>query len=91
MTLRISRTAETRADAKYIALSQVNASNEQATKLSGQVWPDPDIVAGSCVVVKDFGAADGKYFVEEANTTVSPSGVSLNLVMHRCVQRLRRV
>lgn len=90
-TLRISRTAETRADAKFIALSQVNASNEQATKLSGQVWPDPDIVAGACVVVKDFGSANGKYFVEEANTTLSSSGVSMNLVMHRCVERLRRV
>lgn len=90
-TLKVSETANTRADAKYIACAAVNKSNEQATVIKGEVWPDRKIVAGVCIELQGFGKGNGKYFIDKATTNVTPSGTSCSIEAHKCYARLRRV
>lgn len=90
-TLRISETANSRADAKYKACAAINKANEEATTLKGSIWPDPRITAGCCVVVKDFGFPDGKYFVDKMTMEVSNGGAKMSVEMHKVQQRIRRV
>ena len=90
-TLRVSKTANNKADAKFQATAQINASNEEATKLSGTIWPDGNICAGATVSVTGFGVPNGKYFVEQCTINLEPGGVTMNVVMHKCVKRIRRV
>lgn len=89
-TLRISEVANSKADAKYKAIAQINKSNEEATMLSGTVWPDPRLVAGACVTVTGFGVPNGKYFLEKVTTEITDSGTSQRVEMHKVVPRIRR-
>ena len=90
-TLKVSERANSKADAKYKACAAINKSNEQATTLSGEIWPDKRIVSGVTVEVRGFGIPDGKYFVDKVTTTYSGGGATVNVEMHKCQRRLRRV
>ena len=84
-------TAQNAAEAKYKALSAINASNEGAVKMSGDIWPTPAITAGTCVVVKDFGEPDGKYFVERVSFSIDPNDTKMSVTMHKIFARVRKV
>ena len=87
--LRISGTVDSPEDARRKGAAQVNKSNEEATKLSGEIWPNPKICAGVTVKVAGFGRADGKYFVDKSTVTVSGAGgASHKVEMHKCQPRL---
>ncbi|MCI8768370.1 MAG: hypothetical protein K1W32_09925 [Schaedlerella sp.] len=86
--LKIDETADSVSDAYHKAAAKVNRSNESATKLSGEIWPNPKICAGATVRVKGMGKANGKYFVEKSTIEVSGSGTKQNVEMHRCQRRL---
>lgn len=86
--LKIDETADSVSDAYHKAAAKVNRSNESATKLSGEIWPNPKICAGATVMIKGMGKANGKYFVEKSTTEVSDSGTKQNVEMHRCQKRL---
>lgn len=86
--LNINETADNQADAKMKAEAQVNKSNEGATTLSGDIFPNPKIVAGVTVTVKGFGKCSGKYYVDKVTWDVSGSGTSQKIEMHRCAKRL---
>ena len=88
---KVSETANSRADAKYIACAAVNKSNEQATTIRGEVWPEKKIVAGACIELQSFGKANGKYYLDKVTLNVTPSGTSYNIEAHKCYTRLRRV
>lgn len=89
--VRIRQSAENKADAKYKALAAINSSNEEAVKMSGDIWPTPAITAGTCVVVKDFGEPDGKYFVEKVGISIDGNETKMNVTMHKIFARVRRV
>ena len=89
--VRIRQSADNQADAKYKALSAINAANEKAVKMSGNIWPTPAISAGTCVAVKDFGVPDGKYFVEQVQISLSGSDTTMNVTMHKIFARVRKV
>lgn len=87
--LRISETASSASDAYYKAAAQVNASNEEATTLSGSIWPNPKIVSGVCVKLSGFGELDGKYFVDKSTIDVGGSGgTTQKIELHKCQKRL---
>lgn len=90
-TLKVSETANSYADAKYIACAAVNKSNEQKTTLRGEVFPEKKIVAGACIELADFGKASGKYFLDKVSVNITPSGTSYSIEAHKCYTRLRRV
>lgn len=90
-TLRISKTANNKADAKYQAVAQINASNENATKLTGTIWADGKICAGATVSVTGFGKPNGKYFVEQCTINLAGNGATMTVTMHKVVKRIRRV
>lgn len=87
-TLKISEQSDNENDARVKAAAKVNLENESATTLSGTIFARPEIVAGICVTVKDIGKADGKYFVDEVKTTVSDSGTTQEIRMHKCQKQL---
>lgn len=86
--LKINEIADSVADAYRKAAVQVNKSNESATKLSGDIWPNPKICAGATVKITGMGKANGKYFVEKSTIEVSDSGTRQNVEMHKCQTRL---
>ena len=90
-TLKVSETANSRADAKYIACAAVNSSNEKKTTFQGDIWPEKKIVAGACIELQSFGKANGKYYVDKVTVNVTPSGSSYSIEAHKCYTRLRRV
>ena len=90
-TLKVSETAHSHADAKYIACAAVNKSNEKKTTFRGDVFPEKKIVAGACIELQKFGKANGKYYIDKVTINVSPSGTSYSIEAHKCYTRLRRV
>lgn len=86
--LHINETADSVADAYRKAAVAVNKSNQEATRLSGDIWPDPKICAGVTVEVSGLGHADGKYFVDKCVTEVGGSKARQSVEMHKCYERL---
>lgn len=86
--LKISSKADDLLEARIKAAAQVNRSNEKVTTLSFGIFPDPSIVATSCIEVVDMGRMSGKYFVDSVETEHSPEGTSQSLKLHRVVERV---
>lgn len=87
--LRLTETASSASDAYYKAAAAVNLSNQEATTLTGSIWPNPKIVSGVCVKLSGFGELDGKYFVDKSTTEVGGSGGTKQKVeLHKCQKRL---
>jgi len=88
-TYKVSEQADNAAEARLIAAAKVNEANEQITTLSGNIWPNPNIVAAATVKVSGMGKIDGKYFVDSSTTSVSGSGgASQHIEMHKCQKRI---
>lgn len=88
--LHVNEVADSVADAYFKAAVAVNKSNQEATTLSGDIWPDPKICAGVTVKVSGLGKADGKYFIDKCVTEVGNSRSRQSVEMHKCQERLPR-
>lgn len=86
--LNITEVADDYDTAYYMAAAQVNQSNEQATTISGKIWPNPKICAGICVTISGTGKANGKYFVDKSTVEVSDSRTTQSVELHKCQTRL---
>lgn len=86
--LNITEVADDYDTAYYMAAAQVNQSNEQATTISGKIWPNPKICAGICINVSGMGKANGKYFVDKSTVEVSDSRTIQTVEIHKCQTRL---
>lgn len=86
--LNITEVADDYDAAYYMAAAQVNQSNEQATTISGKIWPNPKICAGICVTISGMGKANGKYFVDKSTVEVSDSRTTHSVELHKCQTRL---
>lgn len=86
--LRISETADSVEDAYYKAAAKVNKSNQGATTISADIFPNPKICAGVTVKVTGMGKANGKYFVDKSTITVGESATKQSIEMHKCQRRL---
>lgn len=86
--LRISETADSVEDAYYKAAAKVNKSNQDATTISADIFPNPKICAGVTVKVTGMGKANGKYFVDKSTITVGESATKQSIEMHKCQKRL---
>lgn len=89
--LRINEQSEDINEAKYKAAAKVNESNEKATTISGTIWANPKVVAGVTIDLEGLGKANGKYYVDKVTTTVSDSGTTQDVEMHKCQTRLVHV
>jgi len=87
-TLKINQTADSAADAKRKAAAQVNLSNQDATTISGTIWPNIKVCAGVTVKITDFGKFNGKYFVDKSTMELGDSGTSQKIEMHKCQKRI---
>lgn len=87
-TLRINETADSAADARRKAAAQVNLSNQDATTISGTIWPNIKVCAGVTVKITDFGKFNGKYFVDKSTMELGDSGTSQKIEMHKCQKRI---
>lgn len=88
--LHVNEVADSVADAYLKAAVAVNKSNQEATTLSGDIWPNPKICAGVTVKVSGLGKADGKYFVDKCVTEVGNSRSRQSVEMHKCQERLSK-
>ena len=86
--LNITEVADDYDAAYYMAAAQVNQSNEQATTISGKIWPNPKICAGICVTISGMGKANWKYFVDKSTVEVSDSRTTQSVELHKCQTRL---
>ena len=86
--MRISETADSVEDAYYKAAAEVNKSNQKATTLSGDIFPNPKICAGVTVKVTGMGKANGKYFVDKSTISIGESATKQSIEMHKCQKRI---
>lgn len=86
--LKVTETADSKADAYYKAAAKVNLANQEATVITGTIWANPKVCAGVCVNISGLGKADGKYFVDKSTTEVSASGTKQCIELHKCQTRL---
>ena len=86
--LRINEQSEDINEAKYKAAAKVNESNEKTTTIAGTIWANPKVVAGATVTLDGFGKANGKYYVDKVITSVSDSGTTQDVELHKCQKRL---
>lgn len=86
-TLKINEQADDINDAKYKAAAQVNEANEQATTITGTIWANPKVAAGTTVTIVGLGKANGKYYVDKVTTKIS-DGTTMDVELHKCQTRL---
>lgn len=87
--LFINETCDSEADALIKAKAEVNLSNEEIEKISGDIWPNVAVCAGVNVQIEGLGAADGKYFVDKCTYTfAADSGIRQSIEAHKCQTRL---
>lgn len=84
--LEINEKVESNAEAKTLAEKRLREKNSQEFKVSFGVAGDTMLVAGVTVLVKGWGAFDGKYIVETATHTVSSSGYRTDITLRRVLE-----
>lgn len=84
--LEINEKVEDREEASQLAMKRLRQKNKSEFSASLSVYGNPDLVAGCNVNVEGFGSFDGKYIIETAVHTVSSSGYTTKLQMHKCLE-----
>lgn len=89
-TLKVSEQAANESDAIHLISAAVNNKNEKATTMTGSIWANPKMVSGIVITLKDFGKADGRYFVDDVKTTVTKSsGTKQSITLHRIQKKCK--
>lgn len=87
-TMSVTEQMTSLKDGKRKAAALVNKANEEATTLSGTIYPNPKIIATATVTITGMGKANGKYYVDKTTYNVTANGIEQKVEMHKCQKRL---
>ncbi len=87
--LTCSDAANNQTEATLIALAKLNNANKGTTTMKVTLKATRRIIATNCVQISGLGQLDGKYFVEQAETSVS-DGTKLSLELRRVEGRFTK-
>lgn len=85
--LTCNEAANTLAEGTLIAVAAINNANKNTTTMEITLKGNWHIVATSCIQIEGLGKLDGKYYVEKAVTTVSPTGGTKQKLSIRKVEK----
>jgi hypothetical protein len=86
--LTIKERVESLQEAQTLACARVNAENEKAETMQVTIRADFRVCAGCTVKVEGLGRLSGKYFVDSVTHNLAGNAYTMDLDMHRCVQRI---
>lgn len=84
--LEINEKVSDREEARQLAMKRLRQKNKDKFAATLKVYGDVLLVAGVTVNVEGFGGFDGKYLIETATHSVSRSGYTTQLKMHKCLE-----
>lgn len=88
--LKVNETCSSEAEAMVKGAAKVNKANQQATVLSGSIFPNPKICAGVCIKLgSDFGKLAGKYFVDKVSWSVGSGATSQKIEAHMVKKKVK--
>lgn len=75
--------ATSKYDAELQAAAKVNEANRKIETMDVTVPGEFRITASQCVLIKGLGNANGKYYIDSVKHSVSGSGYTMQLSMHK--------
>ena len=73
-------------EAKRLAKAKLRQLNAKSLTGNVAIVGDVSLVAGLVVTLKGFGAFDGDFYIEEARHSVSSSGFTTSLSLHKVLR-----
>lgn len=84
--LEIRQNVDSIAEAENLAYKMLRLHNKYEFEASFNFPGDPELTAGSVVVLEDFGAWNGRYVIKQAKHTISHSGYSTQINLRKALQ-----
>lgn len=81
--LEVVERVEANSQAATVASAALRRANTAAVRAGLVLLGNPRLLAGTRITLADFGALDGKYFVEESRHDIRPSGYRTHLQIFR--------
>lgn len=83
--LEIRQNVDSIAEAENLAYKMLRLHNKYEFETSFTFPGDPELTAGSVVVLEDFGAWNGRYVIKQAKHTLSHSGYSTQINLRKAL------
>ncbi len=83
--LEIRQNVDSIAEAENLAYKMLRLHNKYEFEASFTFPGDPELTAGSVVVLEDFGAWNGRYVIKQAKHTLSHSGYSTQINLRKAL------
>lgn len=86
--LIINEKADSLADAQSIVASKVNEENKKQVSMTfSPTLFNPFLFASTTIEIVNLGRPDGKYLVDKVSVSLSSSGLTQNVTLHKCMPR----
>ncbi len=86
--LTINEKADSLADAQRIAASKINEENKKQVSMSfSPTLFQPYLFASNTIEIVNLGRPDGKYMVDKVSVSMSGSGVTESVTLHKCMPK----
>lgn len=86
--LKLSTKADSLADAQRIAAAKINEENKKQVSMSfSPTLFQPYLFASHTIEIKNLGRPDGKYLVDKVSVSMSGSGISESVTLHKCLPK----
>lgn len=79
----INTQADNRYDAELQAAAKANEANRSIETMEISIKANPSIVASQCIQIFGLGKIDGKYFIDKVKHSISGSGYTMALSLHK--------
>lgn len=83
--LEIRQNVDSIAEAENLAYKMLRLHNKYEFEASFTFPGDPELTAGSVVVLEDFGAWNGRYVIKQAKHTLSHSGYTTQICLRKAL------
>lgn len=84
--------ADSLADAQQKAASKINEENKKQVSMSfSPTLFQPHLFASHIIEIKNLGRPDGKYMVDKVSVSMSGSGISESVTLHKCFPRFDKM
>lgn len=83
--LEVRQSVDSIGEAENLAYKMLRLHNKYEFEASFTFPGDPELTAGSVVVLEDFGAWNGRYVIKQAKHTLSHSGYSTQINLRRAL------
>jgi phage protein D len=85
--LYLNEKVDSQAEAQKVAQSRLDAANRKATTMSfSPAVFHPTLYASHTISIVNMGKCDGKYYVDKVKVSLSGSGLTESVTLHKCLR-----